>query len=176
MEVEDASGSPAGQSQLVLTVSDEVQLQSISLAFSEGESQDAMNETLPYPQALVSKSATLDPSQTLKVLSAAIDTTVWFYQYFGCHYRGPSESALFTANCSHGGHVVEGVPLLVPGPKGLSLDRQHEAAVARLCLSSALREDLLHLTLLPFVVIQHTPAECCYCSRSHSLPFGYSVC
>lgn len=76
MEVEDASGSPAGQSQLVLTVSDEVQLQSISLAFSEGESQDAMNETLPYPQALVSKSATLDPSQTLKVLSAAIDSVV----------------------------------------------------------------------------------------------------
>lgn len=76
VEVEDASGSPAGQSQLVLTVSDEVQLQSISLAFSEGESQDAMNETLPYPQALVSKSATLDPSQTLKVLPAAVDVTV----------------------------------------------------------------------------------------------------
>ena len=76
MEVEDASGSPAGRSQLVLTVSDEVQLQSISLAFSEGESQDAMNETLPYPQALVSKSATLDPSQTLKVLLATIDITV----------------------------------------------------------------------------------------------------
>ena len=72
MEVQDAAGSAAGQSQLVLTVSDEVQLQSMSLAFSEGESQEAMNETLPYPQALVSKSATLDPSQTLKVLPAAI--------------------------------------------------------------------------------------------------------
>ena len=177
MEVEDASGSPAGQSQLVLTVSDEVQLQSISLAFSEGESQDAMNETLPYPQALVSKSATLDPSQALKVLSAAIDTTVWFYQYFGCHYRGPIECALLPANCSHGGHVFEEVPLLVPGPKGLPLDRQLHA-VARLCLSSAiLREDLLHLRLLPFhnmhqqrVIIAaahthcHLGTECVECS------------
>lgn len=68
VEVTDASGSPAGQSQLMLTVSDEVQLDSISLAFSDGESQAAINETLPYPQALGTKSATLDPSQTLKVL------------------------------------------------------------------------------------------------------------
>ena len=68
MEVTDAAGSLAGQSQLMLTVSDEVQLESISLAFSEGESQAAVNETLPYPQALTTKSATLDPSQTLKVL------------------------------------------------------------------------------------------------------------
>ncbi|KAL3162543.1 proteasome regulatory particle base subunit [Trebouxia sp. C0010 RCD-2024] len=67
VEVTDASGSPAGQSQLMLTVSDEVQLDSISLAFSDGESQAAINETLPYPQALGTKSATLDPSQTLKV-------------------------------------------------------------------------------------------------------------
>lgn len=55
----------------MLTVSDEVQLDSISLAFSEGESQDPINETLPYPQALTTKSATLDPSQTLKVPRAA---------------------------------------------------------------------------------------------------------
>lgn len=66
--VEDAAGFPAGQSQLSLTISDEVQLESVTLAFSEGESQDAINETLPYPQALATKSATLDPSQTLKVL------------------------------------------------------------------------------------------------------------
>ena len=73
----EASGSAVGQSQLVLTVSDEVQLDSISLAFSEGESQDALNQTLPYPQALVSKSATLDPSQTLKVFAAAASSTCW---------------------------------------------------------------------------------------------------
>ena len=65
--MEDASGAAAGESQLSLTVSEEVQLESVSLAFSEGESQDALNETLPYPQALTTKSATLDPSQTLKV-------------------------------------------------------------------------------------------------------------
>ena len=67
MRATDASGSSAGESELSLTVSDEVELESVSLAFSEGESQDAMNETLPYPQALAAKSATLDPSQTLKV-------------------------------------------------------------------------------------------------------------
>lgn len=85
----EASGSPVGQSQLVLTVSDEVQLDSISLAFSEGESQDAMNETLPYPQALASKSATLDPSQTLKVLSGPTSMTIGLHHYAGCHFTGP---------------------------------------------------------------------------------------
>ena len=82
----EASGSWAGQSHLLLTVSDEVQLDSISLAFSEGESQDALNETLPYPQALASKSATLDPSQTLKVLSDPSSITIWLHPYAGCHY------------------------------------------------------------------------------------------
>ena len=74
----DASGSAAGQTQLSLSVSDEVQLESVSLAFSEGESQDALNETLPYPQALASKSATLDPSQTLKV---PLQSSTWSRQY-----------------------------------------------------------------------------------------------
>lgn len=60
----------------MLTVSDEVQLESISLAFSEGESQAAINETLPYPQALATKSATLDPSQTLKVLPVMLFSCV----------------------------------------------------------------------------------------------------
>lgn len=67
MSVEDTSGSSAGQSELSLTVSHEVQLDSVTLAFSEGEIQDPINETLPYPQALDTQSATLDPSQTLKV-------------------------------------------------------------------------------------------------------------
>ncbi len=67
MRVEDASGLCAGESELSLTVSREVQLESITLAFSEGEIQDAINETLPYPQALATQSATLDPTQTLKV-------------------------------------------------------------------------------------------------------------
>ncbi len=67
VRVEDASGLCAGESELSLTVSREVQLESVTLAFSEGEIQDAINETLPYPQALATQSATLDPTQTLKV-------------------------------------------------------------------------------------------------------------
>ena len=67
MRVEDSSGSPAGQADLRLTVSHEVQLGSASLAFSDGDVQQAINQTLPYPQALTTQSATLDPSQTLKV-------------------------------------------------------------------------------------------------------------
>lgn len=100
MEVEDASGSSAGQSQLILTVSDEVQLESISLAFSEGESHDAMNETLPYPQPLLTKSATLDPSQTLKVVPAAIfiayhvPSHVWFHERCGWQCEGRRKMGL----------------------------------------------------------------------------------
>ena len=67
VRVEDPSGLCAGESELSLTVSREVQLESVTLAFSEGEIQDAINETLPYPQALATQSATLDPTQTLKV-------------------------------------------------------------------------------------------------------------
>ena len=67
VQVADAAGLAAGQADLSLTVSHELQLESATLAFSEGEVQDAINETLAYPQALPAQSATLDPSQTLKV-------------------------------------------------------------------------------------------------------------
>ena len=67
VNVEDSAGSPAGQSELSLTVSYDVQLDSVTVAFSEGEIQGSINETLPYPQAMATQSATLDPSQTLKV-------------------------------------------------------------------------------------------------------------
>ena len=67
MNVEDSAGSPAGQSELSLTVSYDVQLDSVTVAFSAGEIQGSINETLPYPQAMATQSATLDPSQTLKV-------------------------------------------------------------------------------------------------------------
>ena len=67
VHVEDTVGSAAGETELSLTVSHEVQLDSVTLAFSEGEVQDPINETLPYPQALATQSATLDPTQTLKV-------------------------------------------------------------------------------------------------------------
>lgn len=69
VDIEDAAGRPAGQSELSLTVSAELQQASLTLAFSEGELEEALNETLSYPETLSSSSATLDPSQTLKVRS-----------------------------------------------------------------------------------------------------------
>lgn len=48
-------------------MSGELQNASLVLAFSEGETEDASNETLHYPMTLSTMSATLDPSQTLKV-------------------------------------------------------------------------------------------------------------
>ena len=65
--IEDTAGRAAGQSDLTLTVSGELQNASLVLAFSEGETEDASNETLHYPMTLSTTSATLDPSQTLKV-------------------------------------------------------------------------------------------------------------
>ena len=65
--IEDAAGSPAGNSELTLTVSGELQNAALVLAFSEGETEDASNETLHYPMTLSTTTATLDPSQTLKV-------------------------------------------------------------------------------------------------------------
>ena len=55
MQVSDSAGLPAGQAELVLTVSHELQLESATLAFSEGEVQEAINETLAYPQSLAAQ-------------------------------------------------------------------------------------------------------------------------
>lgn len=50
-------------------MSGELQNAALVLAFSEGETEDASNETLHYPMTLSTTTATLDPSQTLKVTS-----------------------------------------------------------------------------------------------------------